>query len=250
MKRYVVLSTNNNPDYFAYLPYQEKAWKSYGWDLIVMITPDVDLSQIKTTMRSTLLCQLPAVNEIRSQTLAQMGRLYAAHYVGKDSILMTCDMDLIPLSNYWHPDPSQITVFGHDLTDYTYYPMGYVAMTQEKWIEKMHITNDIRADILRDCATTIVNGEVAAYSENWGSWWQVDWRLLTDRLMPFKDDIIFVTRGRGHSGFAYGRVDRGDCCVVPPGETLVDFHADNVNVKHPDKWTRFLKIYESVHGKL
>ena len=47
-----------------------------------------------------------------------------------------------------------------------------------------------------------VKGEKAAYSENWETWWNFDWRLLTDRLLPFKDQINFVTRGRGHAGFA------------------------------------------------
>lgn len=250
MKRYVVISTNNNPDYFNYIPYQEQAWKNFGWDLIIMVTPDFNPVNFETRLKSTLICQLPRVNEIRTQTLAQMGRLYAAHYVRRESLLMTCDMDLIPLSNYWNPDPSKITVFGHDLTWHTYYPMGYVAMTTEKWIEKMQITSDIRADILRDCDRTYVKGVKAAYSDDWEAWWNVDWRLLTDRLEPFKSEIVFIDRGRGHGGFAYGRVDRGDGMVVPPGETLIDMHCENHNVKHPSKWDKFLSIYQSIHGKL
>lgn len=250
MNRYVVISTNNNPDYFEYIPYQEQAWKNFGWDLIIMVTPDFNPIDFETRLKSTMICQLPKVDEIRSQTLAQMGRLYAAHYVGEDSLLMTCDMDLIPLSNYWNPDQNKITVYGHDLTDYTYIPMGYVAMSSKNWIEKMQITSDTRSDILRDCETTFVKGVKAAYSDDWEAWWNVDWRLLTDKLNPFKNEINFIKRGRGHSGFAYGRVDRGDGMIVPAGETLIDAHCDNVNIKHPDKWGRFLKLYESIHGKL
>lgn len=250
MRRYVVISTNNNPDYFEYIPYQERAWKNLGWDLMIMVTPDFNPNRFETLEKSTMVCLLPQVPEIRTQTLAQMGRLYAAHYVGSDSLLMTCDMDLIPLSNYWNPDPSKITVFGHDLTDYTYYPMGYVAMTAEKWLEKMHITSDTRADILRDCENTYVKGVKAAYSDDWEAWWNVDWRLLTDRLKPYEHEIAFVKRGRGHAGFAYGRVDRGDSMVIPAGETLIDAHCENNNVKHPDKWNKFIKLYESIHGKI
>lgn len=254
MNRYVVISTNNNPDYFNYIPYQEQAWANFGWGLIIMVTSDFNPVNFETRLKSTLVCQLPKVNEIRSQTLAQMGRLYAAHYVGKDNLLMTCDMDLIPLSNYWNPDPNKITVYGHDLTDHTYYPMGYVAMTAEKWIEKMQITADTRADILRDCDRTMIKGEKAAYSDNWEVWWNVDWRLLTDRLSPFKDEITFINRGRrtvppNKGVFAFGRVDRGDSMQVP-SENLIDMHCENNNVKHPEKWARFLSVYEKHHGKL
>lgn len=257
MKRFVVISTNNNPDYFEYIPYQEKAWKALGWDLIIMVTPDFNPINFTTTLESTLICQLPKVPEIRTQTLAQMGRLYAAHYVygspDNDPLLMTCDMDLIPLSDYWKPDPDKITVYGHDLTDHTYYPMGYVAMKASKWIHKMQITSDTRTDILRDCGRTYVKGQLAAYSDDWESWWNVDWRLLTDRLMPYKDEIIFIDRGRrtvqpNKGVFAYGRVDRGDSMQIP-NEPLIDCHSENFNTKHPEKWKRFTDLFESIYGK-
>lgn len=254
MNRYVVISTNNNKDYFEYIPYQEKAWAKFGWGLIIMVTPDFNPNGFETMLDTTIVCRLPNVTEIRTQTLAQMGRLYAAHYVGGNPLLMTCDMDLIPLADYWNPDPNKITVYGHDLTDYSYYPMGYVAMNAENWKRTMQITSDTRTDILRDCGRTYVKDQLAAYSDDWESWWNVDWRLLTDRLSPFKDDITFVTRGRRtvqpHKGvFAFGRVDRGDSMQVP-AENLVDMHCENNNVKHPEKWARFLSVYESVHGKL
>lgn len=260
MKRYVVISTNNNEDYFNYIPYQEQAWKNLGWDLIIMVTPDFNPINFETRLPSTLIFQLPKINEIRTQTLAQMGRLYAAHYIyaphkeDGDPLLMTCDMDLIPLSDYWKPDPNKITVYGHDLTDYSYYPMGYVAMKASQWIRTMQITSDPRTDILRDCGRTYVKDQLAAYSDDWESWWQVDWRLLTDRLTPFKDEIVFIDRGRrsvqpNKGVFAKGRVDRGDSMQVP-NEPLIDMHCENNNVKHPDKWARFLSVYESGHGKL
>jgi hypothetical protein len=258
MKRYVVLSTNNNPDYYSYLPFQERAWNRFGWDLIVMITADVDPLLLETTNPNTLICRLPNIPELRPQTIAQAGRLYAAHYVDKDCLLMTCDMDLIPLSNYWNPDQNQITVYGHDLTDYSYIPMGYVAMTAERWIEVMNITSDTKADMLRDANSTMIKDPdtkqmvVAAYSENWGAYWNYDWRLLTDRLQPYIDrkQINFIKRGRRTTGtYAYGRVDRGDGMKVPPGETLIDAHCENFNTQATEKLEKFLNVYESVHGK-
>lgn len=254
MNRYVVISTNNNPDYFEYIPFQEQAWANFGWGLIIMTTPDFNPVNFETRLSSTMVCRLPVINEIRTQTLAQMGRLYAAHYIGGNPLLMTCDMDLIPLSNYWNPDPNRITNYGHDLTGHSFFPMGYTAMSADKWKEVMKITSNTREDILRDCELTLIKGEKAAYSQDWETWWNTDWRLLTDRLTPYKKEMVVIERGKrkvqpNKGTYAFGRVDRGDQMTVP-NEPLIDMHCENHNVKAPDKWNKFLSIYESVYGKL
>lgn len=244
MERIVILSTNNNPDYYAYLPYQVKAWHSYGWKVCVLATHDCDHEAI-TGYGADFTVFLPEFDGVRPETIAQASRLYATNYLPEDALLMTCDMDLIPLSDYWHPEPANITVYGHDLTDYSYIPMGYAAMTGKKWKEVFQLTGDTAADMQRD---------FALYSDmvkslDWEVWWNYDWRLLTDRLKPF--DINHIIRGRRISGtFAYGRIDRGDSMQVPPNETLIDMHCENNNTQHPDKLNRFLELYESFHGKV
>ena len=47
MNRYVVVSTTNNPDYYFYAPYIERAWNKIGWNICVMITNDVNESDLK-----------------------------------------------------------------------------------------------------------------------------------------------------------------------------------------------------------
>jgi hypothetical protein len=167
MEKIVVVSSNNNPDYFFYAKYQKHAWNKFGWKLCIMTTPDVN---------EILPCDyqiiLPNI-DIRTETLAQAGRLYAANQLPADAIIMTCDMDLIPLSDYWHPDPNEITVYGHDLTWYSYFPMGYVAMTGAKWKEKFHLTGDTHMDMLRD----IKNYSSMVESNDWNEWWNYDWKF-------------------------------------------------------------------------
>jgi hypothetical protein len=247
--RYVVVSTNNNPDYYFYAKFLEKAWNSYGWNLCIMVTHDVDVNDLELSNKDTIVVRLPHIPELRIETVAQASRLYAANYLPLDSLIMTSDMDLLPLSNYWDPNPEEITVYGHDLTDYSYYPMGYVAMTGEKWKEYLKCSYNTSADMLRDASEVKVNGVQIAYSDQWEQWWNFDWQLLTNRLKPVK--IKFIERGRRLTGtYAYGRIDRGDGMKIPPGETLIDGHCENHNSMHPDKFNKFISLFESVHGKL
>lgn len=246
IKKYVVVSTNNNPDYYVYAKYIEKAWNNLGWMLCVMITNDTDAYEIDLVNPSTIVVRLPEIKGLRDATIAQAGRLYAANYLPLDAIIMTSDMDLLPLQNYWKPEAHNITVYGHDLTDFSYYPMGYVAMTGLKWKEKMRLTYNTSEDLLRDAQETQI-----AFSEEWEKWWNFDWDLLTKRLKPFQNELTFVNRGRRLTGtFAYGRIDRGDSMQSVPNETMIDAHCENHNTRHPDKWNRFLSIFKQYHGSL
>lgn len=245
IKRIVVVSTNNNPDYYFYSPYIKKAWNTLGWEVACMITDDVDAHNIE----ADYICVFPDVEGIRKETIAQTSRLYAAHFFsGSDALLMTSDMDLLPLTNYWNPSPDAITNYGHDLTGHSFYPMGYTAMKASKWIEVMNITHDIKADMLRD-----INEIGLARSDNWENWWNHDWTLLTKRLKPYalNGQLISIERGkRPDQIFAKGRIDRGDSMKLIPREDWIDAHCENHNVKHPDKLNRFLAIFEEVYGKL
>ena len=243
MKRYVVVSSNNNPDYLFYIPYIEKAWNSLGWELCIMVTDDV--KEIKINNPNTLVFKLPVINGLRTESIAQSGRLYSANYFDDEVLLMTSDMDLLPLSYYWNPSSNDITIYGHDLTDYTFYPMGYIAMTKTKWMLSMKLTNNTMSDMYRDSAEY----QHLAYANDWESWWNWDWTMITDRLKPLADVITFKNRGRQSNGFAYGRIDRGNSMAHVEGE-LIDAHCENNNVQHPDKLNKFLTIFESIYGKL
>lgn len=206
-----------------------------------MCTGDVEHNKVITNNPDTLRLQLPTINGVRTETMAQAGRLYASSYLPENSLVMTCDVDLIPLSDYWHPQQDAITVYGHDLTDYTYYPMGYVAMKKEKWEEVMMLSANINKDMERDFDLT-----KAAYSDNWETWWNVDWDLLTKRLEKYKNEIRFINRGRrSDAPFAFGRIDRGDSMkwIEAPH---IDMHCENNNVYHPDKLNKFLGIWSKL----
>lgn len=248
MKRYVILSTNANPDYYFFAPYAEKAWNKLGWDVCIMLTHDVNPNDILTENKNTILVQVPKVEGLRVETVAQASRLYAANYLNLDALLMTCDMDLIPLRDYWKPDPGAITVYGFDLTWRKYIPMGYVAMSGHKWKEKMMCTYDTAADMLRDANETKI-----AFSDDWNTYWNFDWDLLTKRLMPFKNEITFIDRGQVNiagATLAKGRVDRYNWQETMKQAEWIDAHCHNNNVKDPGKMEDFLSVFEKVYGKL
>jgi hypothetical protein len=248
MNRTVVVSSNNSPDYLFYLPFVEKAWAKYGWDLCVLVTHDVDVSSLKVNRKETTIIKLPHIEGLRDATVAQASRLYASNYLPKDTLIMTSDMDLIPLSDYWHPSPDNVTVYGHDLTWFSYFPMGYVAMTGENWTKYLQCTGDTVHDMLRDAKETQI-----AYSQDWEKWWNFDWDLLTKRLMPHKNKLTLINRGQiqiAGATLAKGRVDRYNWIETQKQPDYIDAHCENNNVQHPVKLEPFLKLYESIHGKL
>lgn len=244
MKKYVVVSTTNNPDYYFYAPYIEKAWNSYGWDVCIMLTHDVNPKDLKLNNPETRIIQLPAIQGLRDASIAQAGRLYAANYLPLDALIMTSDMDLLPLKNYWNPDEKHITVFGYDLTWRSFYPMGYIAMIGATWKKYMNCSYDTAKDMLRDATETKI-----AFSEKWEEWWNFDWDLITKRLKPFEDRITFIDRGQTSKGLALGRIDRADWMGTQDQE-WIDAHCENNNVQHPEKLEKFLKVFEKVYGQL
>ena len=246
MERYIVVSTNNNPDYYGYLKYIKHAWNKLGWKLCVMITADVHPNDIHPDdVPADVVINLPDIPSLRTESIAQAGRLYAANHI--DGLLMTSDMDLLPLSNYWHPNENEITNYGHDLTDFSFYPMGYTAMSSDNWRNVMNLTGSTEADMIRD--SNAPDLKYSPLAKDWEEWWNWDWDLLTKRL--HSHNVTKILRGRrAGSCFAYGRVDRGDSMQIPINEVLIDAHLENNNIKAPVKWDKFLSLFESVYGKI
>ena len=118
-------------------------------------------------------------------------------------------------------------------------------MPCRKWKEVFNLTGGIKHDMERDFAAN-----KAVKSDVWEEWWNYDWDFLTRKLQPYKSQIDFVNRGR-QSGtcWALGRVDRGTGMTIPDG-VLIDAHCENVNSRHPDKWTKFINLFEKVYGKV
>jgi hypothetical protein len=79
---------------------------------------------------------------------------------------MTADGDMMPCSNYWHPNENEITCYGHDLTGYGHYPICYVAMNSNEWRRVMNITD---GEMMPQIESLLDKYEQAS-SDNWEQW--------------------------------------------------------------------------------
>lgn len=260
MKRYAVLSTNNNPDYFYYLPIVEWAWNRLGWDVAVFVTSDCD--DIKTYNDATEVYTIPDIEGVRTGTLAQVVRHFVSDVLPKDSYIMVQDIDLIPIKP-WEPDLTKQTIYGWELTGQSFIPVHYTGMTGDKWYQTMDCTGDLAADMEREMKS---NGR--AYSQSWGDdekgkgYWDADWDILTKKVLAKKNQFTFITRGMvqlGQYQTPKGRIDR--CSIeVKDGvyhwgytenqTDIIDIHCENHNPSAPEKWRMIRESIEKHIGEV
>lgn len=216
MRRYIVLSVNDNPDYLYFTPLVCWAWRKIGWYPIVFYHRSREIVDPLTCITSGLeelvlensgwIEKNPyaiKVDDYRSDTITQVSRLYAACI--QEGYLMTGDIDMIPLSDYWKPDENEITVYGHDLTGYGHYPICYIGMDSKKWVEVMGLSSpDYNKLIKRDLDTL-----PQAKDPDFYKYWFCDQDLITKRLKETQFVVTTINRGQYSNGYAIGRVDRG-----------------------------------------
>lgn len=228
MKKTVVLSTNDNPDYLNYLPYVQEAWNKLGWETLTFVLNSTDfLSQPKNE-----IILLSSSGEYRPETAVQVIRLLAGHYV-KEGLIMTGDVDMIPMANYWHPTIDNITVYGHDLTGRSQYPICYIAMSAERW----------REIIPEKSLDELLSKYPNAKSDDFYKWWGVDQEIVTERIntLKRKDELILVDRGFTN-GLAKGRIDRADWeRTINSPEQKIDAH-----MLRPFNWEQTQRVMKMI----
>lgn len=190
-----MLSTNDNPDYLKYLRPCQIAWNKLGWKTLTFYHGTM-------APGSTQLNQVVDISGIsqkyRVETVVQCIRLFGGNFI-EDGIIMTGDVDMLPVSNYWNPQSHQISVYGHDLTGFTQYPMCYIAMTADKW----------RNIIPEKTINALLDKYPNAQHHDFEKWWSVDQQIITERLG--REHVTHYHRGREivkETGIARGRVDR------------------------------------------
>lgn len=233
MRKYVVISTNENDNYLFFLPIIVWAWKQFGWNTIVMHSRLHNLkSRLATeTVYSItdrigcIMHELDPISTIREETVVQCSRLYAAHLFNDNSYLMTGDVDMLPLSNYWDIKKKEdiISVWGHDLTGYKHYPMCYIGMRVNKWKEVMKLDGiDIYSDMNKD-----ITCYPQSRSNQWNEWWQVDQDIAMDKINSVTSDQEIYKHDRGiasNSHYPLGRIDRGCWDISLQQKERIDAH--------------------------
>lgn len=250
MKKYIVLSVNDNPDYLYFTPLTCWAWRKFGWEPILMYHGKENNSG-NELLDWWWNCEVNLENPIfywntidvtgyRADTITQVSRLYAA--CKEDGYLMTGDIDMIPLSDYWQPKEDEITIYGHDLTGYTHYPICYIGMDSKKWVEVMGLTSDdYNALIKRDLDTL-----PQAKDEDFYKYWFSDQDLITQRLKATQFPLTVINRGQYSNGYAVGRVDRGAWTL--DHKQFIDAHLFHqlYHKGNEDKFDKIIDLLEKI----
>src|SRR5689334_23225997 len=108
MRRIAVISTDNNPDYFFYVPIVTWLWNKLGWEVALFHTRDsvpqaiFGMAHHPDFVNKTF--EIPGIDGVRSGTCAQTVRHFVADVFPHDAYWMVQDIDLLPLKDFWHPD--------------------------------------------------------------------------------------------------------------------------------------------------
>lgn len=207
MKKFIVISINDNPEYLFYLPLCCWAWRQIGWIPVVMYvgkeTPTYLLVNKWAKFPGTIVLNPDAFPDYLTETIAQVSRLYAScNHIPTNDYVMTGDIDMIPLSDYWKFDPDKISVWGHDLTNFQHYPICYIGMKVNRWAEVMKTGGNIYSSILKDLGKHPYSNKTAEKEKRW----VVDQDIITERLNGLQKDSY--SRGVYDNGYPIGRVDR------------------------------------------
>lgn len=197
--RTVILSTDDHPDYVQCLPYVRRAWNNLGWRTLTFY-----LGRDKPAAdEMNLVVELEEIPGYRSATIVQVSRLMGHRHV--DGLIMTSDVDMMPLSDYWQPKPQTLTCYGADLTDYHQYPICYIAAQRAIW----------EAIIPEANLQQLLMTDSSARSDIFDDWWYTDQRIVTRRIDEYKASgkaVSMMDRGKRYHWFkdplAAGRIDR------------------------------------------
>lgn len=268
MKRYIVLSVNDNPDYLFHVPLVCWAWRYFGWEPILFYsgpyireTPhrfgelfNLIENEIGDPEEEQLFYKLN-VTGFGSDTIAQVSRLYAACLAfngdidGAGAFLMTSDIDMLPLSDYWKPDENKLTVYGRDLTDY-HYPICYIGAPVKIWIQVMTITGEwgydsrnYNAMIKRD-----LDSLPQAKSNDKTKRWVTDQDLITERINNSSYIPERIDRGTDkRTGYPIGRIDRSHWTL--DHKQYIDAHLFHDVHRNEESFKKTLQMLHTVWPK-
>lgn len=212
--KYVILSSDGNPDYYSLLPLVCHSWRKFGYKpVILLVNVPFRIQQIINQFCGhPAMVSYPAIDGIKDSTYAQLSRLFAwqTQPFTDEDILVSGDADMVIGKDIFVQEVSdgQIISYGYDLTGKSELPICYIKSSVAKW---------------RDLMGSLVT-PTNAYSEDWNLYWSVDQQLLTQRAHEYGiGRITFVDRGNQNKhGLPTGRWDRHDWAHIP--DDIIDVH--------------------------
>jgi hypothetical protein len=227
----IILSVNDNLTYLYFLPLTCWAWRYFGWEPVIFYCGKMDTAErIIPDFRTYNIRECLVYEPHKSATIAQVARLYGACVA--DGMLMTGDIDMLPLSDYWKPNPLKINCYGRDLTDY-HYPICYIAMDARNWMRVMDIKNSLYGVHLRRDLRVQTNQ------------WVLDQDIVTERLLGFRSEIQEWDRGTDKkTGYPVGRVERSNWTL--DHKEFIDCHMPHDMLKNTASVIKVKKLLKLI----
>lgn len=243
MKKYIVLGVNENPKYLYYLPLVMWAWGEFGWwPVIFYCGEDTRISKFVLDEREGFVRYIYPFSGYKSETLAQVSRLYGACCVEDDSYLMSSDMDMLPLNkNTFHYEGHRVLAIGRDLTDY-HYPICYIGARNNIWRRFMQLDEN------KFNSTTfsyMMHRDLRPQKNMWG----LDQDIVTEKLLAYGiENINHINRGTDkRTGYPIGRVDRSNWTL--DHHQLIDAHLPHDILTNDASFNKVLDLLHHVWPK-
>ena len=232
MKGTIILGVDETPKYLYYLPLVVWAWNKLGWDVVTFYRGHMNVAEtLIPGFRKYNIRECLGYEPYSSATIAQVSRLYGSCVAS--GMLMTSDVDMLPLSDYWNPEEGKITTYGRDLTDY-HYPICYIAMKSADWIKVMNIESELYGVHLRR--------DLRVQKNQWG----LDQDIITENLIIYGEEkITRVDRGTDkRTGYPVGRVDRSNWRL--DHKQLIDAHLPHDILTNEKSFQKVLELLHHV----
>lgn len=228
MNKYVVLSTDNNPDYYSLLPLVCHSWRKIGYTPFILFV-NVPYQTVDIIMRACPEAKHQnycGAEGVKDSTVAQILRLWSWGLFQEDDIMLTSDADMVIAKGIFACNDG-FTSYGFDLTGRSEIPICYNIAKVSVWKQVIYKDNELGFDF-----------PAKAYSEKWEDYWSVDQQLLTQRAGEYgMEKITFVDRGNQNKhGLPTGRWDRHDWAHIP--DDIIDVH-----MKRGD-WNAQIQVFE------
>lgn len=196
MKKTVILGTTNHYDYVSCYKYVARAWNNIGWDTLTFYVNDQPDKLISEFDNNKII--EVSKSKYGHIILSQVYRLLGHHYLDDSDIIMTSDIDMMPLSDYWNPSIDFVNCYGYDLTGYKHYPICYIAMNKENWTQIIPEKN----------VEDLLNKYSCASSNDFDDYWYTDQHIITERIKSSDLPVKEINRGSDKYNLATGRIDR------------------------------------------
>lgn len=247
MKKYIILSVNDDPKYLFWVPLTCWAWRQFGWEPVLFYfngrgqMDSWGLNSMESLVFSFQKAWLTSpIQDYQPETITQVSRLYGACVA--NGYLMTGDIDMIPLSDYWKPDENKLTVYGRDLTDY-HYPICYIGAPSWIWAEVMNIKSIVIDDLIKRDLDTLPQ----AKSSDKVKRWVCDQDLITERINNSSFVPERIDRGTYKNGYPVGRVDRSAWTLNH--DVLIDAHLPHDVLTDDQSFKNVLGLLHTVWPK-